>query len=110
MIVCRLAEVQILVNSKSLLFCASDAHTKASKVIKYVTQYGHEVHQLLSDAGLAPILYQLVQLPGSFLQVSLILGQFDCIFVGLLNQLTVVMSFALCQCHFLWLPYDHDNL
>ena len=80
MIVCRLAEVQVLVNSKSLLFCASDAHTKASKVIKYVTQYGHEVHQLLSDAGLAPVLYQVVQLPGSFMQVSLILGQLDCIF------------------------------
>ena len=35
--VCRWAEVQVLVNSKSLLFYASDAETKASKVIKYVT-------------------------------------------------------------------------
>lgn len=96
LIVCRWAEVQVLVNSKSLLFYASDAQTKASKVIKYVTQYGHEVHQLLSDAGLAPTLYQLVQLPGGFMQVSPILGQLCCIFVG-----QFVASFALCQCYLL---------
>ena len=71
---CRWAEVQLLVNNKSLLFCASDAHTKAAKVIKYVTQYGTEVHQTLSNARLAPMLYQLVQLPGAFMQVSLLLS------------------------------------
>lgn len=67
----RWAEVQLLVKNKSLLFCASDAQTKAAKVIKYVTQYGSEVHQMLSNAGLAPILYQVVQLPGGFMQVEM---------------------------------------
>ncbi|KAL0049923.1 hypothetical protein WJX82_000834 [Trebouxia sp. C0006] len=67
----RWAEVQLLVNNKSLLFYASDAQTKAAKVIKYVTQYGSEVHQMLSNAGLAPILYQVVQLPGGFMQVEM---------------------------------------
>ncbi len=69
-LVCRWAEVQHLVDNKSLLFYASDAQTKAGKVVKYVTQYGSEVHQTLSDAGLAPVLYELVQLPGGFMQVS----------------------------------------
>lgn len=67
---CSQAEVQLLVNNKSLLFYASDAKTKAAKFIKYVTQYGSEVHQTLSNTGLAPILSQLVQLPGGFMQVS----------------------------------------
>ena len=78
---CRWAEIQLLVNNKSLLFCASGAHTKAAKVIKYVTQYGTEVHQTLSNAGLAPVLYQLVQLPGAFMQVSLLLSHSFACFV-----------------------------
>ena len=82
-------------NSKSLLFYASDAQTKASKVIKYVTRYGHEVHQLLADAGLAPILYQLVQLPGGFMQVSPILGQFCCIFIDHINGCHVLCPVSL---------------
>lgn len=94
--VCRWAEVQLLVNSKSLLFYASDAQTKANKVIKYVTRYGHEVHQLLSDAGLAPNLYRLVQLPGAFMQVSLILGQICCILVGLITSCHVLCPGSMC--------------
>ena len=35
-------------------------------------QYGGEVHQVLSDAGLAPVLYQLIPMPGGFTQVSLL--------------------------------------
>ena len=70
---CRWAQVQYLVDDKSLLFHASDVQSKAGKVIKYVTQYGSEVHQKLSDAGLAPTLYEVVQLPGGFMQVSLTL-------------------------------------
>ena len=92
--VCRWAEVQVLVDGNSLLFYASDAQSKASRVIKYVTQYGHEVHQLLSDAGLAPILYQLVQLPGGFMQVSPVLGQFCRIFIDQMNSCHV-----LCPCY-----------
>jgi len=52
------------------LFYARDAHTKTGKVIKYVTEYGTEVHQVLSDAGLAPVLYGTVELRGGFIQVS----------------------------------------
>ena len=70
-IVCRWSQVQHLVDDKHLLFHASDVQSKAGKVIKYVTKYGSEVHQTLSDAGLAPTLYELVQLPGGFMQVSL---------------------------------------
>ena len=103
LIVCRWAEVQGLVNSKSLLFYASDAQTKASKVIKYVTQYGHEVHQLLSDAGLAPILYQLVQLPGGFMQVSPILGQLCCIFVSQKHGCCLLCPMSMLLA-LLWLP------
>lgn len=44
-------------NINSLLFFARDAQTKTPKVIKYLTKYGIEVHQALSDAGLAPVLY-----------------------------------------------------
>ena len=68
--VCRWSQVQHLVDDKSLLFHASDVQSKAGKVIMYVTQYGSEVHQTLPDAGLAPTLYELVQLPGGFMQVS----------------------------------------
>ena len=49
---CRWAEVQLLVDNNSLSFYASDAQTKAAKVIKYVTQYSSEVHQTLSNTGL----------------------------------------------------------
>ena len=68
--VCRWSQVQNLVDDKSLLFYASNIQSKEGKVIKYVTQYGSEVHQTLSDAGLAPTLYDVVQLPGGFVQVS----------------------------------------
>lgn len=69
-VVCRWAEVQHLVDTTSLLFYARDAHTKTGKVIKYVTEYGTEVHQVLSDAGLAPVLYETMELRGGFIQVS----------------------------------------
>ncbi|KAK9919159.1 hypothetical protein WJX75_009796 [Coccomyxa subellipsoidea] len=64
----RWSEVQHLVNINSLLFFARDAQTKTPKVIKYVTKYGIEVHQALSDAGLAPVLYDTVHLKGGFMQ------------------------------------------
>lgn len=57
-------------NINSLLFFARDAQTKTPKVIKYLTKYGIEVHQALSDAGLAPVLYDTVHLKGGFMQVS----------------------------------------
>ncbi len=69
-VVCRWAEAQDLVDNTSLLFYAREAQTKTGKVIKYVTQYGSEVHQALSNAGLAPVLYEMVQLKGGFMQVS----------------------------------------
>ena len=61
-------------SDKSLLFYAQDAQTKAGRVVKYVTRYSSEVHQLLSDNSLAPRLYQVVHLPGGFKQVSLPFG------------------------------------
>ena len=91
---CRWAEVQLLVKNKSLLFCASDAQTKAAKVIKYVTQYGSEVHQMLSNAGLAPILYQVVQLPGGFMQVSLLPSHSVTCFV---DPIRVVLALWRCD-------------
>jgi hypothetical protein len=100
---CRWAEVQQLVNNKSLLFYASDAQTKAAKVIKYVTRYGIEVHQMLSDAGLAPILYQLVPLPGSFMQVSLVPSHIVAYVIDPNNSCHIhcPVSIALCQCDLL---------
>ena len=53
----------------SLLYLARDPETETAKVIKYVTKYGTEVHQVLADAGLAPVLYSTVQLKGNFIQV-----------------------------------------
>jgi hypothetical protein len=67
---CRWSDVQHLVDIDSLLFFARDANDKMAKVIKYATQYGTEVHQALSDAGLAPILYDTRDLKGGFTQVS----------------------------------------
>lgn len=67
---CRWSEVQHLVDIDSLLYFARDAKTKTAKVIKYVTKYGTEVHQALSDAGLSSVLYDTVQLEGGFMQVS----------------------------------------
>ena len=49
---------------------------------------------MLSDAGLAPILYQLVQLPGGFMQVSLVLDQVAAYSVDSSNRL----STAPCDC------------
>jgi len=109
---CRWAEVQLLVNNKSLLFYASDAQTKAPKVIKYVTQYGIEVHQMLSNAGLAQILYRLVPLPGGFMQVSLAPSHIVAYFIDPNNSCHIHCPARLCgspcvnvTC-LLWLPYD----
>ena len=96
---CRWAEVQLLVSNKSL-FYASDAKTKTAKVVKYVTKYGSEVHQVLSDAGLAPILYQVVQLPEGFMQVSLLPSHSVAYFVDLNESCRshCPVSIALWQC------------
>ncbi len=66
----RWSEVQHLLNKDSLLFFAHDAHMEKPMVVKYVTKYGTEVHQALSDAGLAPVLYDTVQVKGGFIQVN----------------------------------------
>ena len=68
-IICRWSEVQHLVDVNSFLYLARDPETETAKVIKYVTKYGTEVHQVLADAGLAPVLYSTVQLKGNFIQV-----------------------------------------
>lgn len=67
---CRWSDVMRLFDSDNLLFFARDASDRTARVVKYVTQYGTEVHQALSDAGLAPVLYDTKDLKGGFTQVS----------------------------------------
>ena len=69
-ITCRWSEVQSLRPNNSRLFFGCDAKDNTAKVIKFVTTYGTEVHQALSDAGLAPILFDIQELKGGFKQVS----------------------------------------
>lgn len=57
-------------DTDNLLYLARDAQTKTAKVIKYVTKYGTEVHRVLSNAGLEPVLFDIVPLKGNFLKMS----------------------------------------
>ncbi len=58
---------------------------------------------MLSDAGLAPILYQLVPLPGSFMQVSLVPSHIVAYVIDPNNSCHIhcPVSIALCQCDLL---------